>query len=105
MYRYFKHFHSDEFALAGHIPTTTIEIPPGPLPQFPISMMDELRKLGMVVEVDNGVLQLREVVVAAQSGVPLTPEQAKILVKFEKRIVQFTIELKGHWENGQFTEM
>lgn len=104
MTKYFKNFRSDEFALAGTIPDETVVIPPGEL-TFPVSMMDELRRLGMVVEVDDGKLVLREPVTAAQQGVALTPEQAKILVKFERRIVPFTIKLLCHWEDGKYSEL
>lgn len=102
--KYFKNFKSEEFALAGSLPRETVVIPPGEL-SFPVSMLDELRRLGMIVEVQDGKLMLRESVTAAQEGVALTPEQAKILVKFDRRIVTFTIDLLCKWENGKFEEL
>lgn len=102
--KYFKNFKSEEFALAGSLPRENVVIPPGELP-FPVSMLDELRRLGMVVEVEDGKLVLREPVTAAQEGVALTPEQAKMLVKFDRRIVTFTIDLLCRWENGKFEEL
>ena len=89
--------------MAGSIPTETIIIPKGNL-EFPISMLDELRKLGMIVEVDNGAVVLRDDFVATAEGVPLTPEQAKVLVKMNRRTINFTINLLCKWEKEKFTE-
>jgi len=85
------------------VPEETITLEPGPL-TFPVTMMDELRKLGMVVEAGDSTLVLRTPITIAQKGFPLTPEQAKILVKFDQRIINFKVSLDCSWENGQFNE-
>lgn len=102
---YFNEFSRKDFAKAGTLPDETIIIPPGPLPKkFPVSMMDELRKLGMVVEVENAQLALRTPFTAATSGQPLTPEQAKVLTKLDMKIVDFKIKLEAMWANNDFIE-
>jgi hypothetical protein len=68
-------------------------------------MLDELRKLGMIVEVENGKVVLREPMKVAEEGVPITPEQARILVKLDRKIINFTITLLCKWEDGEFEEL
>lgn len=102
-HRYFRKFTVPDFANAGHIPQENVVLEAGSLP-FPVSMMSELRKMGMVVEVDNGTLVLRENMTVAFEGVPLTPEQAKILTKLDKKLVNFKINLVCRWEDGSFHE-
>lgn len=101
--KYFKNFSSPEYALAGTVLEEDVVIPPGEL-TFPVSMLDELRRLGMIVEVDDGKVVLREPYTAASSGAPLTPEQARILMKFDRKTINFTIKLECKWENGKFDE-
>lgn len=103
MEKYFKNFVVPEFANAGFIPENTVAVEEGPLP-FPVSMMPELRKLGMVVEVEDGKLVLRQPMTVAVEGVPLTPEQARILTKLDIKLVDFKINLLCRWENGSFSE-
>ncbi len=70
-----------------------------------MSMVDELRKLGLVVEVEDTQVVLRQAITVATAGAPLTPDQAKILVKLDRRIVDFKINLISSWTNGKFAEM
>jgi hypothetical protein len=77
---------------------------PGPLP-FNVSTLDQFRKLGLVVEVENGVMQLRENFVAAEAGVPLNPEQAKVLVHMERKVDEFQLHMLCVWQGGQFEEL
>jgi hypothetical protein len=93
-----------EFAKAGAIIDETIILSPGPL-KFPATMLDQLRKLGLVVEIDDTVIYLREPFTAATSGVALTPEQAKILAHMERKTVLFTIKLLCDWTDGSFEEL
>lgn len=67
-------------------------------------MLDVLRKLGMVVEVDDGTVVLRSAITIAKVGEPLTPEQAKILVKLNTKIIEFKVNIECAWENEEFTE-
>ena len=101
-FRYFKDYKLPEYAKAGEIPTEDIIIPAGEIP-FPPSLMDQFRKLGLIVEIDDGKLILREPYTAAKAGNVLTPEQAKILTHFEKPIALFAINLVSHWSEGEFS--
>lgn len=102
--RYFSKFSSAEFAKAGAVPSENIVLEPG-FVNFPVSMVDELRKLGLVVEVEDTNVVLRQTFTVATAGVPLTPEQAKILVKLDRKIVDFKINLISTWTDGKFTEL
>lgn len=102
--KYFKNFHPAEFAKAGAIPSEDIVLEPTDL-SFQPSMLDQFRKLGMIVEIDNGVIQLRSSFTAAEAGVPLTPEQAKVLVHFNMPIIDFKINITGMWSDGEFQEL
>jgi mRNA turnover protein 4 len=68
-------------------------------------MLDHLRKLGMVVEVEDSRVILRQAFLAAEKGVPLTPEQAKVLVHMDRKTITFTIKLLCHWSEGQYEEL
>lgn len=68
-------------------------------------MLDQLRKLGMTVELDNGVISLKSMFIAAAKGEPLTPEQAKVLVHMKMPLISFKINVVGSWCNGEFEEV
>ena len=68
-------------------------------------MLDQLRKLGLVVEIDDTVIHLREPFTAATAGIPLTPEQAKMLAHLEKRTVEFSIKMLCYWFDGAYEEL
>lgn len=101
--KYFKSYAAADFAKAGAIPTEEIVLQPGVL-DFPTTMLDTLRKLGMVVEVEDGTVVLRSPITISSVGVPLTPEQAKILVKLDTRTIEFKVRVEASWENGKYKE-
>ena len=68
-------------------------------------MIDELRKLGLIVEVEDGCLVLRSSVTVCAKDVPLTPEQARLLVKLDSKIINFKINLEAMWTNNTFKEL
>ena len=100
---YFKDYKSPEFALAGTIPNEDVIMQIGPL-DFPTSMLDQFRQLGLIAEINDSKMILREKFVAAKKNVPLTPEQAKVLVHLNKPLVDFTIKLECHWNDGKYTD-
>jgi mRNA turnover protein 4 len=102
--KYFKKFSYKDFAKAGTVLDDEIVLEPGFL-DFPVSMVEELRLLGMVAEADNGKVALRSRIVVAKSGEPITPEQAKILVKMDMRTVDFKLSLLAEWTDENFTEL
>lgn len=102
--RYFTNFTSPEYAKAGAVLVEDVILPPGPL-TFPGTMLDQLRKLGLVVEIDDTVIHLREPFTAAIAGAALTPEQAKMLAHMEMRTVNFSIKLLSYWYDGTYEEL
>jgi mRNA turnover protein 4 len=100
-HRYFKEFKSPDFAKAGDIPKEDIVITTGPI-SFSTSMLDQFRKLGMIVEINNNQLHIREPFIASKTGIPLTPEQAKVLTHFEIKLANFQIVLECFWSDGEF---
>jgi hypothetical protein len=68
-------------------------------------MLDQLRKLGLIVEIETGVVVLRQQFSAATQNIPLTPEQAKILVHLQQPIVRSKIHLDSRWSDGEFEEL
>jgi mRNA turnover protein 4 len=101
---YFNNFTFMDYAKAGFIPEQDIIIPVGPT-NFPVDMIEQLRKLGLILEVDNGVLVLKKKFVAAKAGEPLTPEQGKALVHFDYKICPFSLSLECFWSNGAFIDL
>ena len=93
----------EDYAKAGAIPDEDVVVPAGALP-FSVSMLDLFRKLGLVVEVENGVMMLREPYVAAVAGSMLTPEQAKVLAHLKKPLAEFRIQIVSGWHDGEFEE-
>lgn len=102
--KYFKEFVSPEYAKAGTIATEDIALEEGKLP-FPISMMEQLRKLGLVVEVKKDTLELKNRFVCATKGVELTPEQAKVLVHINQPLIKFKIIVECCCIDGKYEEM
>ena len=101
--KYFDGYVSPEFANAGAIPIENIVIPTGIFGNFPVSNLEQFRKLGLVIEADNGQLNLKESFVAATKNVPLRPEQAKVLFHMNKPIINFKIAIDCHWADSKFS--
>lgn len=78
-------------------------LPAGDL-DFPGNMLDQLRKLGMTVELDNGKISLKSMFIVASKDVPLTPEQAKLLVHMKVPLISFKISVAASWSDGEFSE-
>lgn len=99
--KYFASFDSPEYAKAGAIPVEELILEPGEL-TFPVSMLDQLRKLGLVVEVSNGKVVLRNRFIVTEKGIAITPEQAKMLLHLEKPLLNFKIHVECWWKDGDF---
>lgn len=72
---------------------------------FPATMLDQLRKLGLIVEIDDTVIHLREPYTAAIAGQALSPEQAKMLAHLDKRTVNFSIKMISYWFDGTYEDL
>jgi hypothetical protein len=67
--------------------------------------VDHLRKLGLVLEIEDGHVFLRTQFLAAQEGAPLTAEQAKVLVHIKRPLSQFRLSLVCYWSDGHYEEL
>ena len=78
--RYFRDFRPRDFARSGAVASREVTIPAGPQNQFTPSMVEHLRKLGMPMDLKDGILSLPGDYTICREGDILTPEQAKLLV-------------------------
>ena len=76
----------------------------GPL-DFHSSIHEQLRKLGMAVELNNGKLELCDRFTVTTAGTPLTPEQAKVLVHMRKPLINFKVDITSFWAAGRVEEL
>lgn len=77
---YFRSLAVADHAPPGFVHDETIPLPTGSLGDWPVSMMEQFRKLGVVVEVEEGVLVNRKAINMCTAGEPISPEGAKLLV-------------------------
>ncbi|GKV24225.1 hypothetical protein SLEP1_g33860 [Rubroshorea leprosula] len=75
----FNKYEDYDFARTGSISTEKVELPEGPLEQFTHEMEPFLRKQGMPVRLNKGVIELVSDFVVCEEGKPLSPESARIL--------------------------
>jgi mRNA turnover protein 4 len=74
----------------------------------PVNLVDQFKKLGLPVEVQNGVMTLRcEEHVLCKEGQTLSAEQCKALVHFGIPLARFDVQLKCRWNSvdGAFEEL
>lgn len=67
--------------------------------------MDHLRKLGLVLEIEDGKVFLRSPFTTATEGEPLTAEQAKVLAHIKKPMSVFSVGVVCYWSKGKFEEL
>ena len=102
---YFASLAMPEYAKCGTVCPETITITSecmiSDAANYPVCMMELLRKLGLPVEVRNGSLVLaggRTSYVVCTKGEELTAEQCKILVHMGIKLSVFRINLLRRWE-------
>ncbi|KRZ62230.1 mRNA turnover protein 4 -like protein, partial [Trichinella nativa] len=89
--RNLKKLEQPEFARSGNKATETITIPAGPLEQFQFTIEPLLRKLGLPVTLEKGVVIMEKDFVVCRKDCVLTPEQAKILELFGIKLAKFKL--------------
>jgi len=67
------------------------------------SMIEPLRKLGLQVTLNKGVVTLDQDTDLCTKGNEISPEQAKLLKLFEYKMALFRLTLSAHWSDGDFT--
>ena len=92
----------DEFARAGCTATDDVELPEGPLLQFPHNMEAYLRKLGLPTRLLNGVVTLMAPYKVCTKGQALESDQAKLLQLLNIKMATFKLTMRCRWTDGDF---
>jgi mRNA turnover protein 4 len=103
--QYFKNLEEPDYARAGSVSPETVIISLEQLSQFPVSMMEQFRKLGMPVDIINGKVVLTgkaQEYRLCKEGEILSAEKCKLLCHFEKKLAKFRVQLMAHWCGGEF---
>ena len=97
---FFASYGRPDFARAGFEPAASIALPAGRLEELPHTMADTLRKLGVPVRLDKGVVVVTEEVALCRAGEPITPEQGRLLKLFGHQLAVFSVTLLSMWQRG-----
>ena len=68
-------------------------------------MAEQLRKLGLPIKLEDGILSMTQDLTVCEAGQVLTPEQAKILQHFNKKSANFQVQLVSQWSKGSYESM
>lgn len=107
-----SYFHSmvePDFSRAGSVASREAVVTLEMLSHFPSSMMESFRKLGLPVEISNGVIIFRDEGVTefriCKVGETLSAEKCKMLVHFGIKLADFQVTLAARWSDGEFEPM
>ncbi|XP_004485517.1 uncharacterized protein [Cicer arietinum] len=100
--RLFNGFEEYDFARTGGISTEKVELKEGPLEQFTHEMEPFLRKQGMPVRLNKGVVELVSDFVVCEEGKPLSPEASRILRLMGIKMATFKLHLICRWGSDDF---
>ncbi|KQJ92639.1 mRNA turnover protein 4 homolog [Brachypodium distachyon] len=98
----FRDFEEHDFARTGTVATETVELKEGPLEQFSHEMEPFLRKQGLPVRLNKGVVELVADHVVCEEGKPLSPEAAHTLRLLGTRMATFRLYLVCRWSPDDF---
>ena len=101
----FAKYEIADYARGGHVPDRTVTLSAGPLPSMPPNMADPLRKLGLRIKLNKGVVTLEDDTDLAVQGQEMTPESARLCKLFEEKLSVFRVQLIAHWSEGTFTQL
>ncbi|KAK1947724.1 mRNA turnover protein 4 [Phytophthora citrophthora] len=102
---YFTKLSVSDHPRSGFVATETVTIPEGPLPQFIGSMLESLRGLGLPVDLKKGVVVLNQNYTICKPGQTLTPEQAKLLVHFDRKMAEFKLVILSVWSKDKYQRL
>jgi len=99
---YFETMAEEDFARAGSAATKTVVVNNEMLYNHPVSQVEQFRKLGIPVEVQNGRLLLvgKSEHIICKEGDVLTAEACKLLLHFGIKLAIFRVKLICHWSSG-----
>lgn len=102
---YFSNYRKPDFARAGSLCDQEVLVTEDEMKKFPVSMMEQLRKLGMPVEIQQGNIVFRDGQKnyrICKAGQKLSAEQSKLLVHFDIKASAFSVRLVCRWSDGEF---
>ncbi|CAI9764504.1 unnamed protein product [Fraxinus pennsylvanica] len=100
--RLFNEYEDFDFARTGSIATEKVELNEGNLDQFTHEMEPFLRKQGMPVRLNKGVVELVSDYIVCEEGKPLSPEAARILRLLAIKMATFKLHLTCRWSSEDF---
>ncbi|KAH7428404.1 hypothetical protein KP509_09G000200 [Ceratopteris richardii] len=100
--RTFEEFEEYDFGRTGSLATETIELKEGPLEQFTHDMEPFLRKQGLPVRLNKGVVELIADFTVCQAGEQLSPEASRILRLLGIQMAAFRLHLLCRWKRDEF---
>jgi len=100
--RIFNEYEEYDFARTGSIAAERVELKEGPLEQFTHEMEPFLRKQGMPVRLNKGVVELVSDFVVCEEGKPLSPESSRILRLLGIMMATFRLGLICRWSPDEF---
>ncbi|XP_071724954.1 uncharacterized protein [Rutidosis leptorrhynchoides] len=98
----FNKYEEFDFARTGTIATEKVELPEGPLEQFSHEMEPLLRKQGMPVRLNRGVIELVSDYLVCEEGKPISPEASRILRLLGIKMASFRLHLICRWSPEDF---
>lgn len=99
---YFENLVEQDFARAGAVAPRSVVITDEMVATHPVSMVEQFRKLGLPVEVENGrVVFVGEQTeyVLCKKGETLSAEQCKALTHFGIQLSEFRVKLICRWSS------
>ncbi|CAI0542996.1 unnamed protein product [Linum tenue] len=97
-----REYEDYDFARTGTNATEKVELNEGPLEQFTHEMEPFLRKQGLPVRLNKGVVELISDFVVCEEGKPLSPESARILRLLGIKMATFKLHLICRWSSDDF---
>jgi mRNA turnover protein 4 len=102
---FFASYGTADYARAGFMPEASVRVEAGRLETLPHTMLDQLRKLGMPVRLDKGVLVLPQAYSLCTAGKALTPEQGRLLKYFGHQLAVFKMQLVSSVRAGVYKSL
>ncbi|KAF5743903.1 mRNA turnover protein 4 like [Tripterygium wilfordii] len=100
--RLFNAYEEYDFARTGSTVTEQVELKEGPLEQFTHEMEPFLRKQGMPVRLNKGVVELVSDFIVCEEGKPLSPEASRILRLLGIKMATFRLLFICRWSPEDF---
>lgn len=100
--RIFDEFEEYDFGKTGSLATETVELKEGPLEQFSHDMEPFLRKQGLPVRLNRGVVELIADYTVCQDGEHLSPEASRVLRLLGIQMAAFRMQLICRWSPNEF---